>query len=483
MPNPQIHAVIVNGGDPDDINLANTFLSTTKLLFSHKIIPTVFSTYDSDTHIRLMCEAEFQNFNPFEHCNFEPFTEMLPTSTPSVKHTAKEAKNILEILRPFYANVHRADLKLELRKWMLETAQRLQFGDKILVIICAQGIHSSGCMLQGRALTSQEVWEYMETLPVKCTAVVVNVAPGSDERMRRAVVFDTMDGIWDSMDGEVDIEVGAVDDWGDFGQMRFGGKGVYLVAKIEVMKTRKKGWGKYEVRHVKDTIDDMAVGDIDVLGGQKPLKLAPWAYTTAEWEIVESVVESIGKVVDQELCSRIGRVRTVMNRISNSTLWVKDPGPLDLPLQYLQIKMGKLHQHPGTIGLLGMMKRVVDQFTFCRRVSSLYLFQRRIEETLRFIERTDLRVEAFLQDCYKSGMFHTLNTEDWPIDQGVLQRLTDHLAVISPAFESIIVPPDNCVAIEYFERAHEIVRLAEFHSQRYSWFQVEIWIEHLNTNL
>ncbi|EWC47400.1 hypothetical protein DRE_00368 [Drechslerella stenobrocha 248] len=479
MPAPKVHAVIVNGTDSNDVHGACNFLDTLRSCFSRGIIPCVLSTYGHEDLSDLIstagdCTPPDSSLEPADP--EYPSSSALPLDLPS----AKDARDMLETVRPFYTIVPAAEMRHELRKWVRETTAVMRYGDRLLVILCAQGVHKSGSVLLGRTLTSQETWLYMDTLPVKCTAVVAITATGLDDQKE----------MWEEYRP---AKLESLDENRLMGMMRpecgpsiIRGRGRYTAARIEVIKALGPRNVETEMQRIRDSPMRATIGDI--FRDYEDLKSTPWSYSELQWKTVDSVAERFEEILSREVA--VGGAQTdltllgmVVRKLSQARQFFPR-GPLDLSVCYLE---KKLHDMPNDgastiLGLEGMMKRVVDEagktrYKFFNTVNATFLFQRRVEASVRYMERTDVRVEGFKQLCLKAGVFRTLDVRKLFIDPMVKRRVTQKFAVMSRKFHSVIYPPGNTVNFEYYTQAFALVRLIEFHIKWCGWFE---WNKYLD---
>ncbi|KAF3920144.1 hypothetical protein AA313_de0203401 [Arthrobotrys entomopaga] len=559
-----IHAAIFNGGDNYDINTACNFLTAVKLCFSHSIIPYAYSTYDKETLIDLTCGQKSRERTPSILSPITPISPLYlrtpitpagegsggggplsPTVSSPQSHpdpdagisNLTETKQLLDILSPFYNSIPPASIKLELMTYLTTTAEKLTPDSKMLLFLCSQGIHhTSGSLALGRSITTQEIMESIETLPLKCTVVIINLATGSDDRRLHAGIFSSLRSLPGSIDDLMQFEIpnpsppsasgpssssafsftpitspvvvgdsssgggaigpgaAAVCGKGVETHLPFG-KGLYNVARVDVIQPTGPRTAEHEVTRIRD------VGSIPAARGlfaaYETLKLAPWSYGLKEWELVEDVWKFVEETVDvhivvpktstsmQKIKRRVGirGGRVVLGMGRN-----KERERFDVPVWYLEKKTLDMPDSGiATMALEGMMRRVVKQnkkdAPIDEAVNSTFLFQKRVEESLRFIERTDMRVEAFLQGCYKEGIFHFLDPSHVEMEADVLRRLMEEFGNRTELFWRIVTPPANCVKMEYLARAWEIAKLAESHSRRYGWFRMDRFLAYMDRNL
>ncbi|KAK6523725.1 hypothetical protein TWF281_001697 [Arthrobotrys megalospora] len=518
--NRNVHAIVVHGGDKWDLNCTYNFLSAIKSCYSRSIIPHALSSCNRDELFELIKFAELENQGaqpkpPTPHC--APFLgstcippikgsenpPMLSKShyTPIVTKegflpghpepppipTAQEADEILEVLRPFYRCVQQEDIKLELRSHLQTLAPTLKSSSRLLVIICAQGVHASGCIVLGRTIVNQDIMEYIESLPLKSTAVIASLAAGLDDWKEIPDIWETADELANAEARSRNSSIGIV----------------YTAARIEIIKPLAELSVGHEVRMVKDAGSSRQM--MDNFMDYRPLKLAPWCYSPKEWRAVDSVTDYVEKIIDKHIVGprRLAPLIRAKDTIDRGVRIVKKQEPLDLAIYYLELKLKELsekeeeeepaeglaykHARKGMLALEGMMKRVIDQnrnyMDAAHIISSSSLFQQRVEETLRFMERMDIRAQAFIQGAYKSGILRFMDASEIGLHPEAKGRLLESVRTLCPAINSVMVPPKNCVGMEYWDQADWILRLMQGHIWKYRWFRSERFLEYMDTNL
>ncbi|KAF3207195.1 hypothetical protein TWF106_000448 [Orbilia oligospora] len=519
-----VHAVVVYGSDKWDLNCTHNFVSAIRSCYSRSIIPYALSTCTRDELIGLISSASSEVGNedsqqlgcssqdheiflesgvvpPItdsetfpdtlqsdsiptvnEEGNFPPANQTQPTPTP----TPQETQEILDVLRPFYHSVQQEDIKLELRSHLQALAPKLKSSSRLLIIICAQAVHTSGCIVLGRTITNQDIMEYIDNLPLRSTAVIASIAAGSDDRKE-------IPGIWEAAD-----ELGIAEL-----QRHHASAGVvYTTAKIEIIKPLTEISVEREVRVVRD-VGVMRLKSQTFME-DRLLKLGPWAYSSDEWKAVDGVASYVEQVIDKHIVvKRFNPLNRAKDTIERAVRIVRKEEPLDLSIYYLELKLEEMkkkseeedseeglayeHARKGMLALEGIMKRVVEQNRNCMHaahiISSSSLFQQRVEETLRFIERSDVRAEAFLQGAYKGGMLKFIDASDIRLHVEARERLLETVRASCPDFDTIMMPPRDCVGLEYWEQADRILKIIQGHVWRFRWFRIERFLEYMAANL
>ncbi|KAK6352456.1 hypothetical protein TWF730_009282 [Orbilia blumenaviensis] len=512
-----IHALIVHGSDKWDLNCAYNFLAAVKSCYSRSIIPHALSTCKRDELLELFDVAkdeeqdgDQQGSRSLPNTPSLGSSAMASTTEPSINPqdiatigqediipgylppppstpTPQETREMLEVLRPFYRCVPQEDIKLELRSHLQTLAPKLKHSSRLLVIICAQAVHTSGCIVLGRTIVAQDIMEYIESLPMKSSAVIASIATGSDDREE---IPDT----WETADEQTSSEI----------RYNSETRTIYTVARIETIKPDGELSVEREVQLVRDagTLQSKS----DTFSGYRSLKLGPWAYLSKEWVPVDTVTGYIEEVIDKNIVlkgvSPLTRAKVTFDR---GVRIVKKQEPLDLSIYYLELKFEEVkrrgeedeedateepateHAKKGMLALSGMMKRVIDQNRKCLHaahiISSSSLFQQRVEETLRFIERVDIRTEAFLQGAYKDGMLKFIDATGIRLPPEVKRKFLESIQMPCPEFNNLIIPPKSCVGMEYWDQANRILRLMQGHTSQYRWFRVERFLEYIAENL
>ncbi|KAK6339286.1 hypothetical protein TWF718_008707 [Orbilia javanica] len=510
--NRNIHAIVVYGSDQWDLSCTYNFLSAVKSCYSRSIIPHALSTCNRSDLLELVSSANYNDGSqgtqipPPSQASFlksgyvppitgtEGVPQPVDTSNadkegflpgnlfPQPIPTAQEAQDILEVLRPFYRHIQQEDIKLELRNHLQTLTPKLKPSSRLLLIICAQAVNTSGCVVLGRTIVNQDIMEYIDSLPLRSTAVVVSVAPGLDDRKE-------VPNIWEATSEPLDMEMQ---------RSRASVGVVYTAAKVEVIKPLAELSVGREVRKVKDA--GMVRLKSDIFSEFRPLKLGPWAYPSNEWKDVDSVAKYIEQVIDKNIVvKRFNPLTCARETIDRGRGIMRKEEPLDMSIYYLELRLQELkkkgeveetvyeHAKKGMLALEGIMKRVIEQNKNCMHVahviSSSSLFQQRVEETLRFMERADLRTEAFLQGAYKGGMLKFIDSSDMRLHVEAKGRLLETVRNVCPMFDSIIIPPKDCVGVEYWDHANRILKIIQGHVWQFRWFRMERFLEYMALNL
>ncbi|KAK6498811.1 hypothetical protein TWF481_011384 [Arthrobotrys musiformis] len=514
--NRNVHAVVLYGSDKWDVNCAYNFVSAIRSCYSRSIIPYTISSCERDEILGTIRAAHSEDDSQdarvdylsssvpfFEEDSASPVAdpEVLPEtqSTPTANNgdtppdnplrqsipTPQESQEILEVLRPFYHCVPYEDLKLELRSHLQALSQKLKPSSGLLIIICAQAVHSSGCIVLGRSIGNQDMMEYIDSLPLNSTAVIASIAPGSDDRKEIPEVWETS--------GELGSE-GMQRHFADTGV-------VYTTARVEIIKPTTEFSVGREVLMVKDT--GVARLKRDIFSDSRPVKLTPWTYRPDEWNSVNSVTGYVEGIIDQHIISKHDPFAFLKDTIDRGVRIVKSEEPLDLTLYYLELKLEEMKKRnetdegaegmvyerarKGMLALEGIMKRVVDQNRDCLHaahiISSSSLFQQRVEETLRFLERTDVRAQAFLQGAYKMGMLKFIDESETRLHAEAKERLLESVNMLCIEFNTILIPPKDCVGIEYWDQADRVLRIIQGHISQFRWFRIESFMEYMAVNL
>ncbi|KAK6354684.1 hypothetical protein TWF696_003823 [Orbilia brochopaga] len=489
----QTHAVLLLGAAPTDFDAAYNFAAAVQSCFSRSIIPHVYCNYERSTLFNLLCpDAGLSKPNSddggltLDQATSNPDRRSLSPPVALDMPTRSDVKDMLEILRPYYRRTDGPDFKLELRKAIQMTAEKLVGEDTLLVIIISQGVHTSGCMLLGRPLTNQEIWDGMGSLPVKCTAILAIMTSGSDNRRARADIFSHERSYTGPAPTEPVPDIVRYTD--DEPEMPFG-KGMYTAAIIEVVKVTSQK----NVEHITRKVRDWGTrnSNTDILQDFYPIRLAPWSYPVREWDLVDSVPQAFEAILDKHTPipqSEHTIVDKIVGTLSISKR-LRRRATLYLPVYYFERKLLEMPTDgSSTLSLEGMMRRIIEQSraqSWFTTVNRAFLFQRRVEETLRFMERTDLRVETFVQCAYKHGAFHRIAVQDLQLDPATQKRKMQLLARRSSHFESVILPPKDldCVEIEYYTQAYRLVKLIEANNRTYEWFHREKFLDYMQHSL
>ncbi|KAK6513929.1 hypothetical protein TWF506_008359 [Arthrobotrys conoides] len=522
--NRNVHAIVVYGSDKWDLSCAYNFVSAIRSCYSRSIIPFALSGCSRDELLELIGSASREDWgkdaqlesssqgheyflesgfvppitNPSEfipdtsQSDFTPTVNeegSLPTHTqPEPIPTPQETQEMLEVLRPFYHCVQPEDVKLELRSHLQGLAPKLKPSSRLLVIICAQAVHPSGCIVLGRTISNQDVMEYIDSLPLRSTAVIASVAAGSDNRKE-------IPDIWEAADELASEEI----------QRHHAPFGVlYTAAKVEIIKPFAEVSVEREIRMVKDV--GMMRLKSETFSNQRPLKLGPWAYSSSEWETVDAVANYVEQVIDKHIVVKgFNPLSRVKDTIDRGARIVKKEEPLDLSIYYLELKLEEMKKKnegegaaeslayeqakKGMLALEEIMKRVVEQnrnyscMHAAHIISSSSLFQQRVEETLRFIERSDVKAEAFLQGAYKNGMLKFIDASEIRLHVEARGRLLETVKISCPDFDTIMAPPKDCVGLEYWDQADRILKIIQGHVWRFRWFRIERFLEYMALNL
>ncbi|KAF3168573.1 hypothetical protein TWF225_011748 [Orbilia oligospora] len=521
--NRNVHAIVVYGSDKWDLNCTHNFISAIGSCYSRSIIPYALSTCSRDELIELITSTSSEVGNEYsqqlgsssqDHEIFlesgvvppitdsetppeNPQVDSVPTvneegsfppnqtqATPTL--TPQETQEILDVLRPFYHSVQQEDIKLELRSHLQALAPKLKSSSRLLIIICAQAVHASGCIVLGRTITNQDIMEYIDSLPLRSTAVIASIAAGSDDRKE-------IPDIWEAAD-----ELGIAEL-----QRHHASAGVvYTTAKIEIIKPLTEVFVEREVRVVRD-VGVMRLKSQTFMN-DRLLKLGPWAYSSDEWKAVDGVASYVEQVIDKHIVvKRFNPLSRAKDTVERGVRIVRKEEPLDLSIYYLELKLEEMkkkseeedseeglvyeHARKGMLALEGIMKRVVEQNRNCMHaahiISSSSLFQQRVEETLRFIERSDVRAEAFLQGAYKGGMLKFIEASDIRLHVEARGRLLETVRASCPDFDTIMMPPRDCVGLEYWEQADRILKIIQGHVWKFRWFRIERFLEYMAANL
>ncbi|EPS39850.1 hypothetical protein H072_6405 [Dactylellina haptotyla CBS 200.50] len=499
--NKSIHAAVFIGSDQYDVNTAYNFFTAVKTCFSRSIIPYVYSPYDPEALVDLICTANYGDRHkspvspispisplfprtpatPGARTTFDPASPVSQQEQPFDIPTVSETKQLLEIIRPFYRLIPPASIKLELNSYLTTTAQSLTAESKLLLFLCGQGVHpTAGTLVLGRTITNQEIFEGIDSIPLRCTVVIVNLATGCDDRKASADIFTPLNHFPGSIEDLMEFEIhngcsNYTPERRNSGRSYRGngnlemdspattsisarsaqlqlpfGKGLYTSARVEVIRPITPQTADTELFRVRDTGNRCPVGD--TLRDYRPMKLAPWSYGMKDWEAVDDTWEFLEQMIDLHIViPKMGRVKRLRQKVKEGGRKMigmarKKEEPFDLSVWYLEEKKFDMPDDgSATLALEGMMRRVVEQNrndkSLEQVVNSTFLFQRRVEESLRYIERTDVRVEAFLQGCYKEGIFHFLDGSGIFVETKIVNKLMERFANDARAFWAIIIPP------------------------------------------
>ncbi|KAJ6261465.1 hypothetical protein Dda_4135 [Drechslerella dactyloides] len=493
MPLSRTHAIIFVGTAPSDMNGAYNFVTALKSCFSISIIPHIYSTYSRDKLFDLLSPRLDQ---PPDYAlavgdpNSQGAWDLnngLPSSPPLYMPSRQDLKDMLEIVRPYYQCVGGPDSKLELRKAVHEASEKLDIGDKLVLIIIAQAVHTSGCIVLGRLITNLDIWEYIEWLPIKCTAMLAIISSGSDARqLKPSPIFCNPDDDTQGNGPNTNSQLSHDRPPATYGL------DVYTVARFEVLKVLGQRHAEHIRLHVRDWGNKAGFGD--VMRDYNPIKLAPWSYSMINWEFINSVPQVFETLLETHInvsrfeSSIFGKFVDKLSVGKRSNCRTR----LYLPIYYFERKLDEIPSGDGssTFPLKSVMIRVVEQWRSFNNFdptgnNAPFLFQRRVEETLRFLERTDLRVEAFIQGSFKSGVFHRITAQGLELDPLTEDAVVKLFASRSSQFRSVIMPPKDVdsITLEYFTQAKRLARLIEVSSRQYEWFDSEKFLQYMQENL
>ncbi|KAF3927761.1 hypothetical protein ABW21_db0208977 [Orbilia brochopaga] len=487
------HALIFVGTPGTDVNGAYNLYTAVKSCFSRSIIPHVCSNYDRITLFNLLCPQPSGQPSGLDgdadrsrsSVRLDPvFFPPAPLDMPS----RADVKDLLEIIRPYYWwSIESPSSKHELPRAVKKVVSKLTSGDTLLVILIAQGVHSSGCLLSGRPITNQELWSDLEQIPVKCTAMLTIIATGFDDRRTRASIFHPKRDYCGPPEPAPAPGTDLFPE--DKPDLPFG-KELYMVARMEVVKAIKQKTAEHEVIRVRDW--GTRVSTTDILAGFYPLRLAPWSYSAKDWDLVDSVPQAFEKTLDQYIViprSEHPIINKLVSKLSIAKR-IRRQAMLYLPFHYLERKLLEMPRDgSSTLNLEGTMKRIIEQSKkqslFGSSNAKTFLYQPRVEETLRWLEEQDLRVELFIQTAYKSGAFHRIAVLDKEIDPVTQKGMMQFFARKNGPFESLILPPKDseCIQIEYYTQAYKLAWLIEVHRRSYDWFNVEKFLDYVRWSL
>lgn len=62
-------------------------------------------------------------------------------------------------------------------------------------------------------------------------------------------------------------------------------------------------------------------------------------------------------------------------------------------------------------------------------------------------------------------------------------RLLEPVRTSCPVFDTIMIPPKDCVSLEYWGQADRILKIIQGHVWKVRWFRMERFLEYMSANL